>query len=105
MKLMTLALGTALLALPALAKTTTVEYNSDSGTVTSVDYSDDGTATSNGTSMEYTMDADTKTLCADVSGFELCITFDDIGTEVGATTKYTSTMGTAGTATITAITE
>ncbi|MGH1422837.1 MAG: hypothetical protein ACRBEQ_13565 [Hyphomonas sp.] len=105
MKLATLALGTALFALPALAKTTTVEYKSDAGTTTVVDYVDDGTATANGMPLTYTLDEATKTLCADVSGYELCVTFEELGTAVGDTSKYTSTMGDGGVATITAIAE
>lgn len=105
MKLVTLALGTALFALPALAKTTTVEYKSDAGTTTVVDYVDDGTASTGGMAMTYTMDEATKTLCADISGYEVCVTFDEIGTAVGDTSKYTSTMGDGGVAEITNITE
>lgn len=105
MKLATLALGAALFALPALAKTTTVEYKSDAGTTTVVDYVDDGTATTSGMSMTYTLDEATKTLCADISGYEICVTFEELGEDVGHSTKYTSTMGDGGVATITAVSE
>lgn len=105
MRLVAITLGASLLALPAMAKTTTVEYKSDAGTTTIVDYVDDGTATTSGIPMTYTLDEAEKTLCADVSGYNICVTFDELGTEVGDSSKYSSSMGDTGVATITAVSE
>lgn len=103
---LTLALLSAL-ALPALAATTTVEFVPASGAdkVVAV-FSDDGTVSFNGgPAVAYTMDQDTRTICSMMGEAENCATFETWGEDVGHSTPYSTSQGSAGTANVTAKTE
>ena len=94
----------ALIASPALASSTTVEFASDSGTTTTVVFDSNGTASINGAEPgPYTIDQAAKKICGAVNGAELCVTFAEMGTDVGFTTTYTNSAGDKGKATITAV--
>lgn len=100
-----LAAGAALsfAALPALAESTTVEFVGADGVTSVIVFNADGTALmEDGTSVPYTMDKETKTLCGTTDEGEICATFDELGEEVGFSTGFTNTAGQSGTATITA---
>lgn len=95
----------ALIATPALAMSTTVEFAGSNGTTTTVVFNSDGTASINGAAPgPYTIDQAAKKICGDAQGQQLCVTFAEMGTEAGFTTTYTDTAGNSGTATITAVT-
>jgi len=99
--------GLALMATPALASSTTVEFaNSGTGQTSTVVFNSDGTASANGgPASAYTVDQAAKKICGQVQGQELCVTFGDMGSTVGFSTTYTDTAGNSGTATITAVSE
>lgn len=99
--------GLALIATPALASSTTVEFaNSGTGQTTTVVFNSDGTASANGQpASPYTVDEAAKKICGQVQGQELCVTFGEMGSTVGFSTSYSDTAGNSGTATITAVSE
>lgn len=108
MKKMTLlgALALCLVALPAVAATTTVEFAPAEGDKLVAVFSDDGTVSFNGgPPVAYTMDEAARTICSTVAGEEDCATFATWGTAVGHVTPYTTKSGSSGTATVTAKTE
>ena len=94
------------MAASAFAASTTVTFVAEDGTSTVVVLNEDGTSLVNDVEGTYTFDEATKTLCG-TSGDapELCVTFEELGDEVGFETGFTSTSGNTGTATITAVTE
>ena len=97
--------GLALMATPALAASTTVEFAGSNGQTTTVVFDSNGTASINGAAPgPYTIDQAAKKICGSAEGQELCVTFAEMGTDVGFTTTYTDTAGNSGTATITAVT-
>lgn len=105
-RLLIAAAALALFATPALAASTTVEFASDSGTTTTVVFDANGTASVNGAEPgPYTMDQAAKKICGAVNGHELCVTFAEMGTDVGFTTTYENSAGEKGKATITAVSE
>lgn len=98
--------GLALIATPALASSTTVEFAASNGQTSTVVFNSDGTASANGgPASPYTIDQAAKKICGQVQGQELCVTFGEMGTAVGFTTTYSDTAGNSGTATITAVSE
>ena len=104
-RLMVSAAFVSIFAAPAFAASTTVVFTATDGTVTTVVFSDDGTAVMDGETTNYTMNEETKTLCATTADGELCATFDELGEDVGFETNYTATNGNSGTAKITEVTE
>eukprot|EP01035_Chromulina_nebulosa_P039978 gene39978-54056_t len=71
---------------------------------TVVVFDSNGTAVINGAAPgPYTIDQAAKKICGDAGGQQLCVTFGEMGTEVGFSTTYTDTAGNSGTATITAV--
>jgi hypothetical protein len=98
--------GLALIATPALAASTTVEFAGSNGQTTVAVFDSNGTVTLNGAApAPYTMDQAAKKICGAVEGQELCVTFGEMGSTVGFSTTFTDTAGNSGTATITAVTE
>ena len=98
--------GLALIATPALAASTTVEFANSNGTTTVVVFDSNGTASINGAAPgPYTVDQAAKKICGDAGGQQLCVTFRDMGTTVGFSTTYSDNAGNSGTATITAVSE
>lgn len=98
--------GLALIATPALASSTTVEFAGSNGQTTTVVFNSDGTASADGGAPSpYTVDQAAKKICGAVQGQELCVTFGEMGSTVGFSTTYTDTAGNSGTATITAVSE
>lgn len=98
--------GLALMATPALAASTTVEFANSNGQSTVVVFDANGTASINGAApTPYTIDQAAKKICGSAEGQELCVTFGEMGTDVGFSTTYTDTAGNSGTATITAVSE
>lgn len=96
----------AVFAMPAFAASTTVEFASVDGATLVAVFSDDGTVSFNGgEAVAYTMDEAASTICSSVNGADNCATFDTWGDSVGHTTPYTTSLGSSGTATITAKTE
>ncbi len=96
----------ALSALPAMAATTTVEFAPAEGDKLVAVFADDGTVSFNGgAAVPYTMDEAGKTICSSVNGADNCATFETWGTDVGHVTPYTTSLGSSGTATVTAKTE
>ena len=104
-RMMVSAALVSLFAAPAFAASTTVEFTATDGTVTTIVFSDDGTAVIDGATTTFTMNEETKTLCAATEEDDLCATFDELGEEVGFETNYTATNGNSGTAKITEVTE
>ncbi len=93
-------------ALPAFAGSTTVEFAPAEGDALVAVFSDDMTVTFNGGEpVAYTMDEAARQVCSTVNGSDNCATFETWGNEVGHVTPYTTTQGSAGTATVTAKTE
>jgi hypothetical protein len=103
----TLALAAlAAIALPAFAASTTVEFVPAEGDKVVAVFSDDGTVTFNGSApVAYTMDEAARKICSTVEGAENCATFDTWGNAVGHSTPYTTSQGSSGVATVTAVTE
>lgn len=106
-----LVLATAImvgLSAPAFAASMTVSFASDDGTTQVWVLGDDGKATApDGSIVDYTYDEEAMKLCAEVpDAGQVCATFET-ATEgkVGDSSAYTTSAGTAGTATITAVTE
>jgi hypothetical protein len=96
----------AVAALPAFAATTTVEFASVEGDKLVAVFSDDGTVSfDGGAAVAYTMDEASKTICSSVNGTDNCATFETWGTDVGHVTPYTTSLGSSGTATVTAKSE
>lgn len=96
----------ALAALPAMAATTTVEFAPAEGDKLVAVFADDGMVSFNGgAAVAYTMDEASKTICSSVDGTDNCATFETWGNEVGHVTPYTTSLGSSGTATVTAKTE
>ena len=108
MKKLTLTAAALALVLagPAFAAKTTIEYAPDNGEKRTVVYdATTNTATEvGGESTDYTWDEAGNTLCHTAAEGTLCVTFEtQTAREVGATSRYTTNAGSAGTATITAI--
>ena len=104
LRLLTAIAGLALIATPALSASTTVEFVNSSGQTTVVVFDTNGTAVINGAAPgPYTIDQTAKKICGDAGGQQLCVTFGEMGTDVGFSTTYTDTAGNSGTATITAV--
>lgn len=91
-------------AAPALAGERVIELTRDTGeSFTLVLDTAANTASVNGSTPEsYTWDEGTNQLCA-ASG--LCVTFAEAGTEIGASTTYTTNEGNSGTATLISMSE
>ena len=104
LRLMLAIAGLALMATPALAASTTVEFANSNGQTTVVVFDANGTASINGAAPgPYTIDQAAKKICGSAQGQELCVTFAEMGADVGFSTTYTDTAGNSGTATITAV--
>lgn len=105
LKLLAAVAGVMLIASPALAASTTVEFaDKASGNKIVVTFDDAGMATgADGSApVPYTLDQATKTLCSTYQDQPVCITFDAIGDQVGFKTPYKDDKGNSGVATITA---
>lgn len=105
MKKMLISAGAiALLAMPALAKSTTVEFTSEDGVAVEYTFRDDGKMVlPDGSETDYTMDEATKTICATLQDSEVCATFAELGEDIGFETAYTLKQGGGGMAAITAV--
>ena len=107
MRKLVLGVAAAMVAAPAMAATT-IEFKRDSGE-TAVVTLDDGTATmADGTTLSYTYDPETLTMCFQAEGQDdRCVTFAEGNPEpmVGDAVRYKAGDGAEGTATVTAITE
>jgi len=98
--------GLALVASPALAASTTVEFAGSDGQKVVVVFNSDGTAVANGGApVPYTVDQAAKKICSVYQTQTVCVTFAEMGSAAGFKTTYTDSAGRAGTATITAVTE
>lgn len=108
-KLIALAATATFITTPAFAAKLTIDFAAEEGTQTWVLDSETDMATApDGTEIPYTYDEEALELCGTTpDGAEMCVTFDEGAEvpEVGFSTGYTSSDGTTGTATITAITE
>jgi hypothetical protein len=94
--------GLALVASPALAASTTVEFAGSDGQKVVVVFNSDGTAVVNGgPAAPYTLDQAAKKICTQ----GICVTFAEMGSTAGFKTSYTADNGSAGTATVTNMTE
>jgi hypothetical protein len=105
LKLLAAVAGLMLIASPALASSTTVEFaDKASGNKIVVTFDGAGTATgADGSAVPYTLDNDAKKLCSTYMDQPVCITFKALGSTVGFTTPYTDDKGNSGVATITAM--
>jgi len=98
----------ALIAGPALAASTSVEFTGEDGVAQLWKFKDDGTAEGpEGATATYTWDEATRKLCATLAGDEpqtICATFEDNGGTgaVGEVAGYTLDDGRKGTAKIAA---
>ncbi len=98
--------ATGALALPAMAASTTIEFNGADGTTTVVELKSDGMASLNGGApVAYTWDEDSRTLCASMNEAPVCATFEAAGSGIGFSSAYTTSAGGSGTATIIAETK
>jgi len=104
-KLFLSTIAMAFIAGPALAAKTTVKFVSATGDETVIVFNDeDMTAVINGAdAIPYTFDEETKTICGKTEKGESCVTFDELGTEVGFSTGYKNSKGVTGAATIIAV--
>lgn len=106
-KMIAVSATLAFVAAPAFATKTTIEFVPDDGETVVMTFDDEtGMATdAAGTSMPYTYDEATATICGQSPDGEICATFTDSDKEpaVGVSSAYTTNTGSAGTATITAI--
>lgn len=104
-KLITLAAIAAIIAAPASAMT--IEFKRDSGEAQTVTLDGAGTATTaDGAQLPYTYDADSLTMCFQVSAeAKQCATFAEGNPEpsVGDSVRYTTNDGAEGTATVVAL--
>ena len=111
-KLVAIAAASAAFVMPALAGTTTISFASEDGTTAVLTF-DNLTMTATvegveGSEHTYTWDDETSTVCGNPTGEgEICATFEGVTgpPAVGNSHAYTSTDGSSGTATVTAVTE
>ncbi|MEL6474071.1 MAG: hypothetical protein AAFQ21_08290 [Pseudomonadota bacterium] len=107
-KFLMAAATAALIAGAASAATVSVSFANDNGDTQDWTF-DNATNTAtgpDGVTAPYTWDEAAMTLCADVpEQGELCVVFDEVAQEVGATSTYTVSNGDTGTATVTAMAE
>ncbi len=106
LKLLAAVAGLMLIASPALASSTTVEFaDKASGNKIVVTFGSDGMATGADGSppVAYTLDNDSKKLCSTYQDQPVCLTFKELGNTVGFKTPYTDDKGNSGVATITAM--
>ena len=104
--LTTMLAASAVLSAPVWAATQTIEFAGDNGETETWVLSDDGTATSGDVTVNYTWDEEALKLCAEMpEQGELCVTFEEAGSEVGDTSKYTTSDGESGVAKIIEIVE
>lgn len=95
----------AFFATAAHATVTTIEYTAGDQKVT-VAYDDStNTATNTGTneSSSYTYDEATATVCRPDGEKQVCVTFENAGSEAGHTTPFKTNDGREGTATIVSV--
>jgi len=105
-KLVTLAIASGLLAMPAVAASITLSFAGDNGITQVWTFDGEGTATTGALTTTYTWDEEARILCADVPDQgEVCATFETTAQAVGESSAYTLSTGDTGTATITAISE
>lgn len=107
-KLMVAVAATAMIGAPAYAGTMTISFASDSGETQVWSFDDaTGTASSGDLSAPYTWNAEENTICATTAEGDICATFEEASETpaVNDSSRYTTNTGTAGTATITAMTE
>jgi len=104
-KLILSTIAIAFVATPVFAAKTTVEFVSTDGEKTVIVFNDeDMTAVINDAdAIPYTFDETTKTICGKTKEGDTCVTFDELGREVGFSTGYKNTLGVSGTATITTV--
>ena len=89
---------------PALAATMTISFAPDDGEAQVWTFdADTSTATTGDLSVPYTWDADARSLCAQLESGELCAVFETVSETpaINDSTRYTTSAGGAGTATIT----
>ncbi|MBI1391536.1 MAG: hypothetical protein GC152_02230 [Alphaproteobacteria bacterium] len=103
------AVALTLIAGPALAASTTVEFKRDTGQVQVVTLDGAGGASlADGTALAYTYDEAAMKMCFIVEGMDPnCVVFAESvpDPKVGDSVRYTAADGAMGTATVTAITE
>lgn len=95
----------ALFATAAHATVTTIEYDGGEQKVT-VAYDDStmtATNTESGASNAYTYDEATATVCRKEGDKDLCVTFENPGSEAGHSTPFKTNDGREGTATIVSV--
>jgi len=107
-KFLIAAAATAMMAAPAFAAKITVSFANDDGMTNVWTFDQETNMATNDAGMEaaYTFDPEARTVCADIpDAGEICATFAEQISEVGATSAYTLSTGGGGTATLTAIEE
>ena len=103
-KLMLVAAAAALWSGSAFAATMTISFAPDDGEAQVWTFdADTSTATTGDLSVPYTWDADARSLCAQLESGELCAVFETVSETpaINDSTRYTTSAGGAGTATIT----
>lgn len=104
-RLFSLAAMSAVIAAPAFAEIYTIEFTPDEGEVIVATYDNDAmTVTVGDNTMPYVLKNE-RSLCVTLEGEEQCATFETPTTEVGSTSRYTATNGSAGVAKLIAYTE
>tara|TARA_R110002167_G_scaffold255436_1_gene461824 strand:+ start:173 stop:487 length:315 start_codon:yes stop_codon:yes gene_type:complete len=89
----------------ASAQVVTVDYELSDGETQTWNY-DEATMTMigpDGFTTPYTMDVEASKVCGLVQDTELCVTFDEIGREVGHSTHFELSDGRSGTATVVSV--
>lgn len=109
-KTISVVLAALALAAPAFAASMTISFAADEGgDPLVITFDGEGTASVEGSedTFAYTWNEETRELCGDATGEgEVCATMAESGDpEVGQSTAYTTSAGTSGTATITAMSE
>ena len=102
-KILGLLAASTLFATAAHATVTTIAYTPTEGEAITVAYDDAAMTSTNvatGESGAYTYDEATGTVCGSSAGSEVCVTFENPGSEVGHETNFSTNDGRSGTAKI-----
>lgn len=106
MTLKTLILASVVIGAPAFADQITVDFVRTDASVTTAVFDDEAsTVTMGANTVPYTLDPETKTLCAQGPDGEVCVVFETLVNPltVGFSTPYQTNTGVKGVATVTAI--
>lgn len=103
-KLAFAAIAAAMFAAPAIAGEAVLKFDNADGTSHTVTLDKEaGTVIAGDKNSTFTWDEGTNTLCTDKGGENVCVTFEAVLHEAGATSTFTATDGATGTVTLVSI--